>query len=94
MDAGLRGLHRIVLIVDGRSRAGEIVDLVHLDIERKGHVVTNELEARVAEQMRDVGLGAGEEIVDANDIVALSKEPVTKVRTEESGPASNENGLV
>ena len=35
MHAGLGRLHRIVLIVDGRGGAGEIVDLVDLDVERE-----------------------------------------------------------
>ncbi len=74
IDAGLRGLNGIVLIVDGRSRAGEIVDFIDLHIERKGHIVAYEFKARVADEMGDIGLGAGKEIVDANNIVALSKE--------------------
>ena len=39
-----------------RGRAGEVVDLVDLDVEREGHVVAHQLEARVAEQVRDVAL--------------------------------------
>ena len=54
VHAGLGRLHRVVLVVDRRGRAGEVVDLVDLDVEREGHVVAHQLEARVAEQMRDV----------------------------------------
>jgi hypothetical protein len=56
VHAGLGGLHRVVLVVDGAGRAGQVVDLVHLDIQRKGDVVAHQLEARVVEQVGDVGL--------------------------------------
>jgi hypothetical protein len=63
MHAGLGGLHRIVLVVHGRGRAGQVVDLVDLDVQRDRHVVPHQLEARVVEQVLDVVLGAGEEVV-------------------------------
>ena len=71
MHAGLGGLHRIVLVVHRRGRACQIVDLVHLDIERKGDVVAHRLEMRIVQQVRDVVLAAGEVIVDAQHVVAV-----------------------
>ena len=47
--AGLGRLHRIELVVHGRGGAREIVDLVDLDIEGEGYVVTQQLEVRVFE---------------------------------------------
>ena len=44
VHAGLGRLHRVVLVVDRRGRAGEVVDLVDLDVERKGDVVAQQLE--------------------------------------------------
>ena len=52
MHVDLGGLDRIVLVVNRRRRAGEVEDLVHLDVERKRDVVADDLEVRVAEQMR------------------------------------------
>jgi hypothetical protein len=49
MDAGLDRLDRLVLIMDQRGRAGGIVNLVHFDIERHGHVVTHRLELRIGQ---------------------------------------------
>ncbi len=46
-------------------QAGEIMDFVHLDIERKGHVVTQQLKAGIADQMGDIALGPCKEIVQA-----------------------------
>ena len=44
-DAGLGRLHRIVLVVYRRCWAGEIEDLVNIDVERETHVVPHELES-------------------------------------------------
>ena len=92
-DAGLGGLHRIVCIVLGRGRAGEIVDLVDLDIERERHVMTHQLEVRIGQQMRDVVPGAGEEIVDAQHVMALVEQAFAQVRTEEPAPSGDQNPL-
>ena len=54
VDAGLGGLHRVVLVVDRGGGTGEIEDLVDFDIERKGHVVANQLEIVVVEQVIDI----------------------------------------
>jgi hypothetical protein len=43
VHAGLRGLHGVVLLVHGRRRTGEIVDLADLDVERKRPVVAHQL---------------------------------------------------
>ena len=67
MDARLRRLHRIVLVVNGRGRTGEVVDLIDFDVERERHIVTNQLKPMVIEQMIDVAPRAGEEVIDAYD---------------------------
>ena len=86
MHAGLGGLHRIVLIVDGRSRAGEIVDAAHLQIEREADVVADGLEARVVEDGHEVAARAGEIIVDADDVVSVGEEPRAKMRPQKPAP--------
>ena len=92
VHAGLGRLHGVVLVVDGRGRAGEIVDFIDLDIEREGHVVTHELEARVAEQVLDVALGAGEKIIDADDVVAVGDQAIAEMRAEKAGAAGYQYG--
>ena len=84
VHARFRGLHGVKLIVDRRRRACEVVDLVDFDIDRESHVVANELEARVVEQMRDVVTRTGEEIVQADDVAALFEQSIAKVRAEKS----------
>jgi hypothetical protein len=64
-------LHRIVLVVNGRGRAGEIVDLIDFDVERERYIVANQLKPMVIEQMIDVASRAGEEVIDAYDDGAI-----------------------
>jgi hypothetical protein len=62
--------------MDRRSRAGEIVDLVDLNIKRPGYVVPHELELRMVAVVEEVVAGTGEEIIDAQHLVpALEKDP-------------------
>ena len=43
--------------------------------------------------MRDIGLRAGEKVIDAKDFVSLSEQTFTKMRTKKAGAAGNENLL-
>jgi hypothetical protein len=89
VHAGLQCLHGIILIMDRRGRAGEIVDLVDLHIEREGHVVPHHLEARLAQQMLDVAAAAGEIVVDAQHFMAGRDQQVAQVRADETGSAAD-----
>ena len=91
---GLGRLHWVELIVHRRGRAGEIVYLVDLDIERKRHIVAHQLEIGMVQQARDIGASASEEIVDAEHMVALLDDPGTQVRADEAGAASDQNALL
>ncbi len=93
MHGCLRGLHGIVLVVNRRGRAGEVVDLVHFDIEREGHVMAQELEPRITVQVIDVPLRPGEKVVHANDVVTFRQEGIDQVRADESCATRNENAL-
>jgi len=84
-------LHGIVLIVNRRCRAGEVIDFVHLDIQREGHIVPDKLKARVADKVRNIPFRPREEIVDADDVVTVSEKPVAKVGTEKTSPARDED---
>ncbi len=94
MDRGLGRLHRVVLVVDRRGRARQIVDLVDLDVEREGHVVADELEVRVLQQVQDVALGASEQVVGADHLMPLRQQAVDQVRAEEAGAAGDKDPLL
>ena len=47
-----------------------MVDLIDLDVKRKCHVVPHQLESRMLEQVLNVGLRGGIEVIDAQDLVS------------------------
>lgn len=90
VHAGLGGLDRVVLVVHRRGRAGQVVDAVHLHVERKCHVVADELEAGVVQQVADVVLATGEEVVQADHLVPVGQEPPAQVGANEARAACDE----
>jgi hypothetical protein len=84
MHAGLGGLHRVVLVMHGRGRAGQIEDAVDFHIKRKGNVVPHQFEVGVIEQVRNVLLAAGKEVVDAQHVMAIAQQPVAQVRAKKA----------
>jgi hypothetical protein len=79
-----------MLIMNGAGRAGEIPDLVDFDKQRKGHIVSKEFEAGVADQMSDVSLLPGEQIVHAQDIVTGLQQAIAKMGSQKSGAAGDQ----
>jgi hypothetical protein len=65
--------------------------LVDLELEGVADVVADEFEAFVIEEVLDVALAAGEEVVEADDFVAFVEEAFAEVGAEESGAAGNED---
>jgi hypothetical protein len=53
--------------------------------------VAHELEARAGTQRVDVVAGAGEEVVDAQDVVPLTDQPLAQMGPEEAGPPGHEH---
>ena len=51
-----------------------------------GHVVLDEAEALVADQVRDVVRRAGDEVVHADDRVALVEQEIAEMRAEKPAP--------
>ena len=57
-------------------------------------VVPQQLEALVIQEVLDVASCAGEEIVDAEHLVAALKQPVGEVRSEEAGTTRDEDSTL
>jgi hypothetical protein len=74
-----------------RGGAGKVVDSIHLEFEGIDDVMPHQLEAGIADEMLDVGLPPGEEVIEADDVVTLADEAIAKVRAEKSGTAGNED---
>ena len=77
VNACLHGLNGVFLIMDRACWAGEIVNFVALDIERKCYVVANQFKTRISKQMINIAFGTGEEIVDADDFIPLFEQFLT-----------------
>ena len=91
-----RGLHRldgIVLVVNGRGGAGEIVDLVDLEFDGVDDVVSHQLKVGIVQKMSDVLAATGEVVVEADDFVAGGYHAVAEVAAEKSGFAGDEDTL-
>jgi hypothetical protein len=82
-----------MLIVDRRGRAGEIVDLVDLDVERKGYVMTQHLEPSISKQRLDVAMRPREIVVDAENLAFLVEQSSAQVRAQEARAARHKNPL-
>src|SRR5262245_25007832 len=91
VHADLCGLHRIELIVHGRSRAGKIENFIDFDVERETNVMAHQLEARIRQQMMYVASGPGVEIINAQNFVATFQQAIAKVRSNKSGSAGDED---
>lgn len=84
VNGRLHGLHGIVLVMHRACRAGEVENPVHLEAQRLRHIVADELEIRLAQQMADIRLGAREQIVEADDVGAVGHQALAKVRADEA----------
>src|SRR4051812_46137952 len=94
-DAGLDGPDRIPLVVPWRGRARQIVDAVDLAVDFKtfAHVMFDEPEVRMVQQGPHIPDRTGEQIVDADDVIAALQQRIENVRADEAGP-SGYNGTV
>jgi hypothetical protein len=93
MDTRLGRLDWVELVVDRSRWTGEVIDFVHLYIERKGNVVPDHFEMRVGNKVTNIVASPGKEIVHAQHVMARGDKPVTEVRPEESGPARDQYAL-
>ena len=62
-------------------------------LNRLRHVVTDQLEAIVAQEMRDMVLAAGEKVIDAEDLMTLAQQALAEVRPQESAAAGYQDAL-
>ena len=91
VHAGLDGLHGIVLVVNGRCRAGKIVDLLDFHIEREGHIMTHELKAGIVQKFLDIGSGTGKKVVHAENFVTFVKQTLAQMCAKKAGTAGDQN---
>ncbi len=79
--------------MSGRGGTGEIVDLIDFQEDRQRHVVADQLEVRTWQQVGDVRLLAGEEVVEADHVVPAFQQPFAKMNAEKARPAGDQDAL-
>jgi hypothetical protein len=62
-----------------RGKASEVVDLVDFHVQREGHVVPHQLEARLGQQVVHVVPGARAEVVHREQVMAEVEETTPKM---------------
>src|SRR6185369_13129140 len=72
----LHCLYRVVLVVHRRRGTREVIDLIDFEEYRLGDVMTQQLEALIIEQVKDIFAPAGEEIIEAEHLVTFVDEPL------------------
>jgi hypothetical protein len=70
-----------------------VEDVVHRagDFNETGDVLLHKLEAGMSEQVADVGLNAGDEIVETQNFPAAFDEAVAEVRAEKAGATGDDS---
>lgn len=76
-DIGLDGLDRIVLIVDGRCRTGQVIYLIHFQEYGMDQVVPDQFKIGLSHEVPDVAFGPREEIIETKHVMAGINQTVT-----------------
>ena len=79
MYACFDSLHGVVLVVDGASGASQVVDLVHLNVQGECDVMADKFETWVIEQVLNVALVAGVEVIGTDNFVSSLEQTIDEV---------------
>lgn len=71
MNAGLGGLHWIMLIMHWRCWTRHVVDFIDFEIQRKSDIVPDKLEPLIVQQMQNIFSSTGVKIIHTDDFVTL-----------------------
>ena len=63
--------------------AGQVIDAINLDVKRQPNIVTNQLELLIADQVTEIILAAGMEVIGAQDVAAFGDQALAQVRADE-----------
>ena len=78
-DGDFHGFNGVVLVVDGAGGAGHVEDLIDFEPDIACDIVADEFEIGFVQQVGDVLFLAGEEVIQADDIVTFGDEAVADV---------------
>jgi hypothetical protein len=81
------------LIVHGRGRAGEMIDLVHFREERVNNVMAGEFEIRIPQKVTDIVFCPAEKIVQAENIISTLEQRIAEMTPNEPRSARHQHPL-
>ncbi|GER43504.1 acyl-CoA N-acyltransferases super family protein [Striga asiatica] len=87
LKKGYDCLDGIILVMHGRCRAGQVVDLIHLQQNRLHNIMPDQLEPRIPEQMHHVLFPPREEIVDHDHVVTPGDQLIHQMAPDKTGTA-------
>jgi hypothetical protein len=77
--------------VGGGCGTRKVVDPVHLELKGINHVVPDEFESGISNEMLNVRLATGEKIIQTDDIVSLFDKTVAEMGAEKPGSSGNQD---
>lgn len=91
MIKGYNSLDGVVLVMNWRSRASQVVDLVDLEEKGLNDVVSDELKSGVTKMVHDVLFPSGEEIIHHDYTITPLDQAVNQMTADESSSTSDHN---
>ena len=89
-ETGFGGFDRTGLVVNWRSRAGEVTDAIDFELDRFGDVVADELKAGVIPPLAHVGLAAGEGVVETKHLLTGLHQSIDQMGTKKTSTAGDQ----
>jgi hypothetical protein len=77
--------------MNGRRRTGEVVYLIHFQIDGIGDVVADALKVLVSQKVADIVFVSGKKVVETQDLMSLEKQPFAEMRTDKTGAPGDKN---
>jgi hypothetical protein len=71
MDIDLCGLDRVVLVIDRRCRAGEIINSIRLNVKGESYVMAKKFKKRILQKMLNIPLRPSVKVVYTDDILLI-----------------------
>jgi hypothetical protein len=75
--------------VNGRCRAGQVIDPIDFDKNRMDDIMSNKLKVGMRKQMSDVILTAREKVVDTKDVFISLQKCFTEMAAQKAGASSH-----
>lgn len=90
-EQGYDSLDGIILVMNRRCRASQVVDLIDLQQNRLHNIMSNELKPRILKMVDNVLLPPREEVIDHDHIITPGDELIHEMAPHESRPAGDDD---